>query len=67
MFMLVILLFQKTSEEIPVILVGGGSIVLDIKSHIKGTTKVIRPNHFQVANAIGAALSQTSGSVHNKT
>jgi hypothetical protein len=30
---------------------------------LKGASQVIRPDHFDVANAIGAAISQVSGSV----
>ncbi|GAB6101429.1 hydantoinase/oxoprolinase family protein [Thermococcus atlanticus] len=52
----------KTSPEpIPVILVGGGSILLSNK--IKGASRVIRPQNFDVANAIGAAIAQVSGEV----
>jgi N-methylhydantoinase A/oxoprolinase/acetone carboxylase beta subunit len=45
----------------PVILVGGGSILLP--SSLKGASRVVRPQHFDVANAIGAAIAQVSGSV----
>jgi N-methylhydantoinase A/oxoprolinase/acetone carboxylase beta subunit len=45
---------------IPVIAVGGGSILMP-KS--LGGLEVIRPEHFAVANAIGAAIAQTSGEV----
>lgn len=52
----------KTSPEpVPVILVGGGSILLS--NRIKGASKVIRPQNFDVANAIGAAIAQVSGEV----
>jgi N-methylhydantoinase A/oxoprolinase/acetone carboxylase beta subunit len=52
---------KTTSEDIPVILVGGGSILLPSK--LKGASRVVRPEHFDVANAIGAAIAQVSGSV----
>lgn len=53
---------MKTSaEDVPVILVGGGSILLP--EELKGASEVIRPNHSGVANAIGAAISQVSGQV----
>jgi N-methylhydantoinase A/oxoprolinase/acetone carboxylase beta subunit len=45
----------------PVVLVGGGSILLP--DRLRGASQVIRPEHFDVANAIGAAISQVSGSV----
>lgn len=52
---------MKTSvQDELVILVGGGSILLP--ESLIGASKVIKPNHFGVANAIGAAISQVSGS-----
>jgi len=45
---------------IPVIAVGGGSILMPDRL---GDLEVIRPAHFAVANAIGAAIAQTSGFV----
>ena len=47
-------------EPIPVIAVGGGSILMPDRL---GDLEVIRPDHFAVANAIGAAIAQTSGDV----
>ncbi|UOQ95634.1 hydantoinase/oxoprolinase family protein [Halobacillus shinanisalinarum] len=53
---------MKTSgDPVPVILVGGGSILFP--KDLKGASEVIRPDHFGVANAIGAAISQVSGQV----
>jgi len=53
---------MKTSPEpVPVILVGGGSILLPDK--LKSASKVIKPSHFEVANAIGAAIAQVSGQI----
>ncbi|WP_080872420.1 hydantoinase/oxoprolinase N-terminal domain-containing protein [Oceanobacillus timonensis] len=53
---------MKTSADpIPVILVGGGSILLP--TELKGAETVIRPKHSGVANAIGSAISQVSGQV----
>jgi N-methylhydantoinase A/oxoprolinase/acetone carboxylase beta subunit len=56
----------KTSREpVTVILVGGGGIILP-ESHygsLRGAEKVIRPDNFQFANAIGAAISQVSGEI----
>jgi N-methylhydantoinase A/oxoprolinase/acetone carboxylase beta subunit len=47
-------------DPIPVIAVGGGSILMP--DTLDGL-EVIRPEHFAVANAIGAAIAQTSGEV----
>ncbi|MBD7936418.1 hydantoinase/oxoprolinase family protein [Cytobacillus sp. Sa5YUA1] len=53
---------MKTSADpVPVILVGGGSILLP--ETLKGASHVIRPNHSGVANAIGSAIAQVSGQV----
>jgi hypothetical protein len=43
------------------VLVGGGSILLP--DRLTGASRVVRPQHFDVANAIGAAISQISGAV----
>lgn len=52
----------KTSDDnIPVILVGGGSAILD--DHIQGASRVIRPKHFEVANAIGVAIGKIGSNV----
>lgn len=48
-------------EPVDVILVGGGSILAG--DHIEGARKVLRPDHFGAANAIGAAIAQISGAV----
>ncbi|PYE82569.1 N-methylhydantoinase A/oxoprolinase/acetone carboxylase beta subunit [Pseudoroseicyclus aestuarii] len=47
-------------EPIPVIAVGGGSILMPDRL---GDLDVIRPDHFAVANAVGAAIAQVSGEV----
>lgn len=53
---------MKTSAEgLPVILVGGGSLLLP--DSLQGASRVVRPEHFEVANAIGAAIAQVSGAV----
>ena len=54
---------MKTSAEpLPLILVGGGSIL--IREHIAGTTEVIVPQHAEVANAIGASIAQVGGEIN---
>ena len=51
---------MKTSAtEVPVIVVGGGSVL--IQRTVEGASEMIKPNHFAVANAIGAAIAQVGG------
>ena len=40
---------------------GGGSALIDSTMPLKGASRVCKPQHYQVANAVGAALSQVSG------
>ncbi len=47
-------------EPVPVIAVGGGSILMPERL---GELEVRRPDHFSVANAVGAAIAQISGEV----
>jgi N-methylhydantoinase A/oxoprolinase/acetone carboxylase beta subunit len=52
----------KTSrEDRPLIAVGGGSILVPDK--IPGVSEVIRPEHFDAANAVGAAIASVSGQI----
>ena len=51
---------MKTSATpVPVIVVGGGSILL--QESIPGSSEMLKPPHFAVANAIGAAIAQVGG------
>lgn len=53
---------MKTSAEpVPVIVVGGGSIL--ISRPIAGASEMVIPDHFGAANAVGAAIAQISGEV----
>lgn len=53
---------MKTSADpLPVILVGGGSIL--ISRDLPSASSVIRPENASVANAIGAAIAQIGGEV----
>lgn len=52
---------KTSAEPVPLIAVGGGSALLP--DHLEGVAEVIRPDHFDVANAIGAAIAQVSGRV----
>ena len=54
---------KTSSEPVPIVLVGGGNILVDDKAGLKGGSAVHTPQYSDVANAIGAALSQVSGSV----
>jgi N-methylhydantoinase A/oxoprolinase/acetone carboxylase beta subunit len=48
-------------EPIPAVLVGGGSILLG--DDLPGVSRLVRPERAEVANAIGAAMSQVGGQV----
>jgi N-methylhydantoinase A/oxoprolinase/acetone carboxylase beta subunit len=53
---------MKTSrDDRPLVAVGGGSIL--IPDRIPGVSEVIRPEHFDMANAVGAAIASVSGQV----
>jgi N-methylhydantoinase A/oxoprolinase/acetone carboxylase beta subunit len=53
---------MKTSADpIPVIVVGGGSIL--IAHQVSGASEMVKPDHFEAANAVGAAIGQISGEV----
>ncbi len=49
-----------SADPLPVIVVGGGSIL--VEGPIAGL-ELIKPDHFAVANAVGAAIAQVSGEV----
>jgi N-methylhydantoinase A/oxoprolinase/acetone carboxylase beta subunit len=50
-----------SASDVPVIAVGGGSILLP--ERLAGVSRVYKPLHFEVANAIGAAIAQVSGTI----
>ena len=51
---------MKTSAKpVPIIVVGGGSILL--QETVPGASEMVKPPHFSVANAIGAAIAQVGG------
>jgi N-methylhydantoinase A/oxoprolinase/acetone carboxylase beta subunit len=52
---------KTSSADVPVIAVGGGSVL--VPDHLPGVSAVVRPEHFDCANAIGAAIAQVSGEV----
>jgi len=49
---------RVSPDRIPVLAVGGGSVLVP---NTIGELRVIRPDHFSVANAVGAAIGQISG------
>lgn len=55
---------MKTSkDDVPVVLVGGGSALIKENSTIQGASTVANPKSGSVANAIGSAISDVSGEV----
>ncbi|MDR1135677.1 MAG: hydantoinase/oxoprolinase family protein [Clostridiales Family XIII bacterium] len=48
-----------SNGDVDVVLVGGGSILLP--ERLKGASRIHKPEHFAVANAIGSAISKVSG------
>lgn len=48
---------MKTSADpVPVVVVGGGGVL--VRDGLAGASETIRPDHFSVASAIGAAIAQ---------
>ncbi|QIB67020.1 hydantoinase/oxoprolinase N-terminal domain-containing protein [Kineobactrum salinum] len=52
---------KVSAELVPLVLVGGGSVLVD--RDIPGVSEVVTPNHAGVANAIGASIAQVSGEI----
>ncbi len=52
---------KMSGHPVPLVMVGGGSIIAP--DRIPGVSEIVRPPHFEVANAIGAAIAQVSGQV----
>jgi N-methylhydantoinase A/oxoprolinase/acetone carboxylase beta subunit len=52
---------KTSASDVPVILVGGGSILA--AKALKGASRVLQPEHAAVANAVGAAIAQVGGEV----
>ncbi len=52
---------KTNNRPVPVILVGGGSIL--VSRPLRGASQVLQPEHAGVANAIGAAIALVSGRV----
>ncbi len=47
------------ADDLPLVVVGGGGHIAP--DRLPGVREVIKPRHFEVANAIGAAIAQVSG------
>jgi N-methylhydantoinase A/oxoprolinase/acetone carboxylase beta subunit len=52
---------RTSPDPLPVVAVGGGSVLLP--DDLPGAGELHRPEHFAVANAIGAAIAQVGGEV----
>jgi N-methylhydantoinase A/oxoprolinase/acetone carboxylase beta subunit len=52
---------KTTAADVPVILVGGGSML--VPRDLKGASSVVTPEHAAVANAVGAAVALVGGEV----
>lgn len=50
---------KTAAQPVPVILVGGGVIL--VSRPVQGASEIIKPDHYPVANAIGAAIAQVGG------
>ena len=50
---------KTSAAPVPVIIVGGGSIL--VQRDIAGASEIVKPDHYPVANAIGAAIAQVGG------
>lgn len=54
---------RPSDEPVPVVLVGGGSIL--VTEGLSTASEIICPKHAEVANAIGAAIAQVGGEVES--
>ena len=52
---------KLSADPVPVVAVGGGSLLLP--EQLRGVSVIIRPPHHEVANAIGVAIAQVSGTI----
>jgi N-methylhydantoinase A/oxoprolinase/acetone carboxylase beta subunit len=52
---------KTAAADVPVVLVGGGNIL--VPKQLKGASRVIKPEHASVANAVGAAIAQVGAEV----
>jgi N-methylhydantoinase A/oxoprolinase/acetone carboxylase beta subunit len=52
---------KLSADPVPVVAVGGGSILFP--DQLRGVSEIIRPPHYEVANALGVAIAQVSGTI----
>ena len=52
---------RTSADPVPVIAVGGGSVLLPPALPV--ASRIVRPEHYEVANAVGAAIAEVSGEV----
>jgi N-methylhydantoinase A/oxoprolinase/acetone carboxylase beta subunit len=52
---------KTTARAVSLVLVGGGSVL--VSDALTGVSRVTRPAHFAVANAVGAAIAEVSGEI----
>jgi N-methylhydantoinase A/oxoprolinase/acetone carboxylase beta subunit len=52
---------KTSAAPLPVVVVGGGSVLLP--EALEGASRLIKPDHYPVANAIGAAIAQVGGEI----
>jgi N-methylhydantoinase A/oxoprolinase/acetone carboxylase beta subunit len=52
---------KTTPLPVPLVVVGGGSVL--VGDRLNGVERVVRPEHYDVANAVGAAIAQVGGEV----
>jgi N-methylhydantoinase A/oxoprolinase/acetone carboxylase beta subunit len=52
---------RTAMADVPLVAVGGGSFL--VPDRLPGISEVLRPDHHDVANAVGAAIAQVSGQV----
>jgi N-methylhydantoinase A/oxoprolinase/acetone carboxylase beta subunit len=52
---------KSDADEVPLVAVGGGTFL--VPPRLAGIAEIVRVPHHEVANAIGAAIAQTSGEV----
>jgi N-methylhydantoinase A/oxoprolinase/acetone carboxylase beta subunit len=52
---------KLSAKPVPVVAVGGGSLLFP--EQLLGVSEIVRPPHYDVANAIGVAIAQVSGTI----